>query len=361
MDNDPTYEPIIGGHKTFSWEREFRERGLHASANEVASQGDMYFEGPQGTPAPGSGSPRRDKLSPSPSRGRDRAAGSPPPGCSTLAAGSAGGGGSPPMMGHAGSHPPSAYYGSPPQPAYSTSPAYQGSGYPIKQQHTVISTKTYGGSPAGSPYRGDGRAGSFGRPAPASRPMSTSPPVYIIPAVTPAPHTSISPQRVVTTTTSTYHSVGGPGGRPYDGTPAYTASPPMGGVYGAGSTRAYSGSPGGGIYGGSPPLGPSYVSTSHSARQSASPAVNTHGAGGGAGDFDPGFEPILGGHKTHSWEKELRERGLHASANAIAFQGDAYFEGPQGQPAPGSGSPRRNRVSASPQRTLPPGSPPPRA
>ncbi|KAJ9444667.1 hypothetical protein DIPPA_30698 [Diplonema papillatum] len=85
--------------------------------------------------------------------------------------------------------------------------------------------------------------------------------------------------------------------------------------------------------------------------------ASTYVPGPHAGD-DTSFKPNVGGHKSFSWEKELRERGLHASANELALQGDAFFEGVQGQPAPGSGSPKRNRVSPSPQRKLPPGTVP---
>eukprot|EP01062_Namystynia_karyoxenos_P048634 TRINITY_DN3707_c1_g2_i1.p1 TRINITY_DN3707_c1_g2~~TRINITY_DN3707_c1_g2_i1.p1 ORF type:complete len:819 (+),score=144.23 TRINITY_DN3707_c1_g2_i1:77-2533(+) len=83
--------------------------------------------------------------------------------------------------------------------------------------------------------------------------------------------------------------------------------------------------------------------------------------GGGPGAYpDPNYEPIIGGHKSFELEKELRERGMHASANAVALQGAAVYEGPQGYPAPGSGSPRRDWVSSgSPLRTYGPAPPAP--
>ena len=293
MDHDPTYEPIVGGHKSYSWEKELRERGLHASANELAKDGDAYFEGPQGHPAPGSGSPRRDRVSASPAR----------------RVGSVGGS---PSLPSVGASPYDAGFTGSPARAYSAS--YQQSG----------------GYAASPPAGGYGSAA--GSPA---RAYSTSPHN----AAYQQPPAYGSPRYQTTTTTTTYVAP----------TPVLTQTstyshPPAYGSGGGGATFVNTGI--------SPPRSQSPPNTHLYRMGSGSPHAATtplHQVGGGV-DNDPMYEPIIGGHKTHSWEKELRERGLHASANRVAQDGDAFFEGPQGNPAPGSGSPRRDRVSPSPSR-----------
>ncbi|KAJ9443377.1 hypothetical protein DIPPA_30623 [Diplonema papillatum] len=41
---------------------------------------------------------------------------------------------------------------------------------------------------------------------------------------------------------------------------------------------------------------------------------------GGAVDADPTYEPIIGGHKSFSWEKELRERERDGRAERRVFR-----------------------------------------
>eukprot|EP01065_Artemidia_motanka_P035865 TRINITY_DN43763_c0_g1_i1.p2 TRINITY_DN43763_c0_g1~~TRINITY_DN43763_c0_g1_i1.p2 ORF type:complete len:141 (+),score=39.97 TRINITY_DN43763_c0_g1_i1:65-424(+) len=55
--------------------------------------------------------------------------------------------------------------------------------------------------------------------------------------------------------------------------------------------------------------------------------------------YRPEYEPEAGGHKSNSLEKELRDRGLHASANRVGQSGGAAIGGPPGsarEPVPGS-------------------------
>ena len=409
MDNDPTYEPIIGGHKTFSMEHELRERGLHASANEVARQGDSYYEGPQGHPAPGSGSPRRDRVSASPARSSYMSGATP-------AAAS---------MHSSPVHSPSHYSTSMRQgsPGYAAPPA---AALPHYATHSAApplvttTTTTYHtgatASPRASytPAPGAGAGAGYGSPSPAYGSGSvggrgsytdndpTYEPIigghktfsmehelrerglhasanevarqgdsyYEGPQGHPAPGSG-SPRRdrVSASPARSSHLSGGVGGS----LPAVSSSPYRGG---SGSPRGtgYAAPPPATtttttvVYHSSPP--PAYSAPQHASpmvRTNISPTRETYGSpaplgGGGAygsppqhqvivgAENDPSYEPIIGGHKTHSWEKELRERGLHAAANRVASEGDAFFEGPQGNPAPGSGSPRRDRVSPSPSR-----------
>eukprot|EP01062_Namystynia_karyoxenos_P066421 TRINITY_DN60355_c0_g1_i1.p2 TRINITY_DN60355_c0_g1~~TRINITY_DN60355_c0_g1_i1.p2 ORF type:complete len:437 (+),score=76.42 TRINITY_DN60355_c0_g1_i1:90-1400(+) len=250
------FEPIIGGHKSHSLERELRERGLHASANAVAAQGDEHYEGPQGNPAPGSGSPQRNRVTAAGSPRRDLA-------------------------------------------AYSTGSPAPAHGGPC-------------GSDPGSLRRGDPyAAGSYAPPVSGPSPAS----------------------------------YGAPGG-------GYTAGggcPPSGGgsgTYAGAGSGSYAA--GGGGYGG----GGGYAGGGSAYQPGALGGGYGTRSASGSGGRGPGEDPIIGGHKSHSLEKELRERGLHASANAAAAQGDEHYEGPQGWPAPGSGSPQRNRVTSagSPRR-----------
>eukprot|EP01065_Artemidia_motanka_P020428 TRINITY_DN2445_c0_g1_i2.p1 TRINITY_DN2445_c0_g1~~TRINITY_DN2445_c0_g1_i2.p1 ORF type:complete len:458 (+),score=128.36 TRINITY_DN2445_c0_g1_i2:87-1460(+) len=268
---DP-YEPIIGGHKSHSLERELRERGLHASANAVAAAGDEHYEGPQGHPAPGSGSPRRNRVT---------SAGSPRRGPASRDVPCA-----------AGSYDP---------PQYTTAPEYsyapQSGGY---GSHAPAPVAFAAHAPATS-HAGQVPPATYGQPAPTSYAGHMPPPPSHHPAAAPPSH----------------H-------------PA--AAPSAAAVYAA-----------------PPPAASSYAVRSDA--YAAPPAAGTFAAGP-AGHPSDSYEPIIGGHKSHSLERELRERGLHASANAVAAAGDEHYEGPQGHPAPGSGSPRRNHVTSagSPRR-----------
>ncbi|KAJ9443383.1 hypothetical protein DIPPA_30616 [Diplonema papillatum] len=383
VDADPTYEPIIGGHKSFSWEKELRERGLHASANEIAGQGDAFFEGPQGSPAPGSGSPRRNQVSPSPARRL-------PPG-SVPRAGSMQSGmgyeGSPAMGSRAasfggtvaaGHHQYSAAGGRvqcvpiqcvPIQqsiPAVQYQMPVQQQPMPIPMQHRmpmqqpmpmVMQQRVV--HPVSMPMQ---QCVPIQQSMPLSAPMRSVPTPYggqpppqypQQPVVMPVQCVPIHQYRGQSLPAQYAHS-------PPPSVPAYTggggATPNFAS---ASQHHAYSSQTGG--YAGSPTprrqatsLGPmprtiEGFSTMRAASQS--PGANVVHVGGD----DGAYEPIIGGHKSHSWETELRERGLHASANAVAEEGNRFFEGPQGHPAPGSGSPRRNRVSPSPARDRPPG------
>eukprot|EP01059_Diplonema_ambulator_P009522 TRINITY_DN1942_c0_g2_i1.p1 TRINITY_DN1942_c0_g2~~TRINITY_DN1942_c0_g2_i1.p1 ORF type:complete len:485 (+),score=111.82 TRINITY_DN1942_c0_g2_i1:52-1506(+) len=271
-DNDPTYEPIIGGHKSFSWEKELRERGMHASANDVGSKGDDFYEGPQGFPAPGSGSPRRDRVSASPAR--------------------------------TGSYSP----------------------------RNMPTSGSYAGSPQHSPTYGQGHR------SPTSQPsyMNTERPA------------GPSPSYQQTTYQPTYTHV------VPSGSPSYQKAAPAQPTYQTYSSPSYQAAPAPVAHQSynsvSPPRAAPQQSAQYSQGRNPSPSPYTPTAAPTGFDNDPTYEPIIGGHKSFSWEKELRERGLHASANEVAARGDEYFEGPQGHPAPGSGSPRRDRVSPSPSR-----------
>ena len=406
MDNDPTYEPILGGHKSYSWEKELRERGLHASANEVGTGGDQYFEGPQGHPAPGSGSPRRDRVSASPQR--SYVAGGTPAAISDYSA-------------VRKSVSPGSYHGSPApysQPIIHTTthhhPAVVTSVSPQRQTYNTGSPSLRGAStahihPAASSMdndptyepiigghksyswekelrerglhasanemakQGDGFfEGPQGHPAPGSGSprrdrISASPArgsaspslvrMSASPVGQPQPTYSSGPAY----STGPVHS-NGPAystGPVHSSGPAYTHTtttyvppPPVSHVaHRTSASPVHSSSP---VYA-SPPRGEVYVQPSTYRTASSSPhAAQTAAVQPnympGTMRTDPTYEPIIGGHKTHSWEKELRERGMHASANEVGNTGDNFFEGPQGHPAPGSGSPRRDRVSASPPR-----------
>eukprot|EP01060_Flectonema_neradi_P010721 TRINITY_DN177_c0_g2_i1.p1 TRINITY_DN177_c0_g2~~TRINITY_DN177_c0_g2_i1.p1 ORF type:complete len:428 (+),score=64.00 TRINITY_DN177_c0_g2_i1:66-1286(+) len=404
MDNDPTYEPILGGHKSFSWEKELRERGLHASANEIAQRGDQYFEGPQGHPAPGSGSPRRDRVSASPQR-------------SSYVAG-----GTPAAMSDYGSvrksaSPIGSYHGSPSyaqpivttttttthyQPAVVTTsvspqrqPAFVASASPSLRgpSTTHIPASGFGvdNDPTYEPIIGGHKTHSWekelrerGLHASANEMAKQGDSFFEGPQGHPAPgsgsprrdRVSASPARG-SASPSLVRASGSPMGQPAyaPSQPAYVSTQPAyvstGPAYTHTATAkssfvppppvshaAYrSSSPvhAAPIYG-SPPRGEVYVQPTTSYRATSGSPSAVHSAAIQPNYMpdttrpDPTYEPIIGGHKSHSWEKELRERGMHASANEVGNTGDNFFEGPQGHPAPGSGSPRRDRVSASPPR-----------
>eukprot|EP01063_Lacrimia_lanifica_P003817 TRINITY_DN12089_c0_g1_i1.p1 TRINITY_DN12089_c0_g1~~TRINITY_DN12089_c0_g1_i1.p1 ORF type:complete len:405 (+),score=103.81 TRINITY_DN12089_c0_g1_i1:47-1216(+) len=385
-DYDPMYEPIVGGHKSFSLEKELREQGRHAAANEVGNDGGRYYEGPQGHPAPGSGSPRRDRVSQSPARSH---------GNGTPALGSAYGS-IPPQHSHSAvpvaalhaSVPPAMPYsqGVSAPPTYQTaSPPRYETASPSPAPAANFAPRGHTADPYYEPILGGHKTYSWekelrerGLHASANSVADRGDMHFEGPQGHPAPGSG-SPRR-----DQVSQSPGrGHGGSPFVSDYARSTSPAPGGSMAPPPAYPVSVS--------QPPVsvaapvqlsGTSYplpqsagvhpvhmqqpapfatsvsphrVQASRSPSHAAVPAMQ----GDQGRQYDSGYEPILGGHKTHSWEKELRERGLHASANRVAQMGDSFFEGPQGHPAPGSGSPRRDRVSASPPRTsLPPGTVP---